>query len=74
MKLGWSPETLRTKRVVKRICIFDFEMALNNMTTLPPSPLEAAHERERERWFITQADKMRSRMMEGEFSHRPRIS
>jgi hypothetical protein len=35
MKRDWSPEMLRTKQVVKRICIFVFEMASNNMTTLP---------------------------------------
>jgi hypothetical protein len=35
MKLGSSPEMLRTKRVVKRICIFAFEMASNITTTLP---------------------------------------
>jgi len=47
MKLGWSPEMLRTKRVVKRICIFGFEMASNNMTTLPQRRPEAARVKER---------------------------
>jgi hypothetical protein len=47
MKLGLSPEMLRIKRVVKRICIFDFEMASNTTTTLPQRPLEVAGERER---------------------------
>jgi hypothetical protein len=66
MKLGWSPEMLRTKRVVKRICIFGFEMVSNNMTTLPTRPPEAA-ERERERRPFTQGESMRSRMTEGKF-------
>jgi hypothetical protein len=42
MKLGWSPEMLRTKRVVKRICIFAFETGLNNTKTLPTSQTEGA--------------------------------
>ena len=46
MKLGWSPEMLRTELAVKRICIFDFEMALNNTTTLPPRPPEAVREKD----------------------------
>jgi hypothetical protein len=42
MKLGLSLEMLRTKRVVKRICIFAFATASNTTTTLPQRPPEAA--------------------------------
>jgi hypothetical protein len=58
MKFGCSPEMLRTKQVVKRICIFGFEMASNNTTTLQPRPPEAAGERER-KGSITQGETMR---------------
>ena len=67
MKLGWSPEMLRTKRMVKRICIFAFEMASNTTTTLPQRPPEAARERKRDRRSITQGERMPSPMTEGEF-------
>jgi hypothetical protein len=48
MKLGLSPELRLTKRRVKLICIFDFEMASNTTTILPQRPQEAARERKRE--------------------------